>query len=543
MAKNCRRWVAACSRCVRRKTPRPLSAGLMKVHRKAEPFYQVHIDLVGPLPESFGGNVWVLTLIDSFTRWPIAVALPNKSAVTVSQAIYRHLITIHGCPRVLFSDNDPVFAGKVAKELMSRLGVVKIETTVNNPQSNGMLEVWHRWLAQQLTIQLPKHKRNWCDILDAVVFSFRVSESASTGFSPFYLLYGRHCRLPSDAAYGLQEPSSGSTDRYVNDMSEKLKNAYRDVQQTQQRMLDSRLAWANDRRHTVTYTPGQSVYIFEKEQLDAATRRQIVLDQHRRGRKRSATSVQPRRSKRLRRSDNQEQDSEPDLSDQDVERPPTAVELKALKTASKLMFRWSEGHTVVRKETDVRYIVYHAKQKKEIPIHVNRLRAVDPWEDTKPDTSQLPQKLFDDLQPFRQDPNALLSVGDLVALLMYRPDVKCGAFEVGKVLELRGPKKQELVVQWFGNYRELLQGTYRPAWRHGAHKKYKYEYTHRRPQGTEPYTNKHSAPECIDRSLVIIFGFQLTTGDRMPPDVLRQISAHPDVEWCMPPPDDQPSAY
>ena len=39
-------------------------------------------------------------------------------------------------------------------------------------------------------------EHDWDLYLDAVLFSYRVSRQASTKYSPFYLMYGRHARLP-----------------------------------------------------------------------------------------------------------------------------------------------------------------------------------------------------------------------------------------------------------------------------------------------------------------------------------------------------------
>jgi hypothetical protein len=534
MRRDVRKWVASCSLCVRRKSPRPMRAGKHKVNRRFNsPFYQVHIDLVGPLPESFHGNVWILTMIDSTTRWPIAVALPNKKYETVAKAVYQHLICVHGCPRVLFSDNDLVFAGKVAKHLMERLGIVKIETTTNNPQSNGMLEVWHRWLAQQLTIALPRHKRSWCELIDAVLFAFRVSCSAGTGKSPFYLLYGREPLLPSDVAYGLCDTTERTTKEHLKDTATKLQQAYDEVRRHQQK-LEIAIGKVNAKQRDVVYTKDQMVYIYEQEQLTAGVKKVIAQDRAaRKGKDEDLSTPAPQ------------------------EQPPSEEEVKAAfererkaaaRVSKKLMYRWSYGHTIVSKQSPVIYMVKHATRNAVTRVHVNRLHPVDPWAEDCPDSSVPPCRLFDDLVPFVQPPPEDLRVDDMVAVMMYRKEVNCSAFEIGKVLRITratrsAGKARVITVHWFGNYSDKLTGTYRPGWQHGKAKQLRHEFSHKRPNKTVEFTNLHTGPEILTFDNILLHGFALTPADTLPVDVLRQLSANDNIEWHLPPVDSETSQF
>ena len=50
---------------------------------------QVGIDLVGPLPITSRGNKYIVTLVDYFSKWPEAEALPDKSAEGVALFLYK----------------------------------------------------------------------------------------------------------------------------------------------------------------------------------------------------------------------------------------------------------------------------------------------------------------------------------------------------------------------------------------------------------------------------------------------------------------------
>lgn len=106
-----------------------------------EPWTRVAVDVVGPLPRTKRGH----TLVDFATRYPEAIPVRTVDAPTVTQAIM-DMFSRFGLPDQLLSDNGGVFRGKLAQELMSRLGVKQLRTSPYRPQTNGMLERWHRTL-------------------------------------------------------------------------------------------------------------------------------------------------------------------------------------------------------------------------------------------------------------------------------------------------------------------------------------------------------------------------------------------------------------
>ena len=69
-----------------------------------------------------------------------------------------------------------------------------------------------------------KHK--WKDSLNKVVHAYNSSRNDATGFSPFYLLFGRSPRLPVDLMFGL---SRGDTRNNHTEYTEKWKVAMKEA--------------------------------------------------------------------------------------------------------------------------------------------------------------------------------------------------------------------------------------------------------------------------------------------------------------------------
>ena len=62
---------------------------------------RVAVDVMGPLPRTNKGNVYILSVIDYFTKWPEAYALPNQEAETVADALLGGILSRFGLPDTL----------------------------------------------------------------------------------------------------------------------------------------------------------------------------------------------------------------------------------------------------------------------------------------------------------------------------------------------------------------------------------------------------------------------------------------------------------
>lgn len=112
MVKKIDLHIKSCLRCqqVNKRLEKPHS----KLHPVSvdSPWHRIGIDLVGPLPLTGNGNSYIITCSDYFTKWPEAAAIKDKSACSVAQFLFQ-LITRHGCPVIIQSDQGREFINKV----------------------------------------------------------------------------------------------------------------------------------------------------------------------------------------------------------------------------------------------------------------------------------------------------------------------------------------------------------------------------------------------------------------------------------------------
>ena len=217
-------WIANCGRCVRRKT-HPLRAPLVNITTN-QPLELVSMDFL-TLEKSLGGFQHMLVITDHFTRYAMAVPTKNQTARTTAEAFFNNFVVNFGLPKKIHSDQGANFEGKLIKELCNITGMTKSRTTPYHPAGNGMTEKFNRTLLDMLGTIEPAKKSDWKSYVSPIVHAYNCTRHSSTGFSPYFLMFGREPRLPIDLVFGLEinQPKQPKT-KYVQDMRERLRQSY-----------------------------------------------------------------------------------------------------------------------------------------------------------------------------------------------------------------------------------------------------------------------------------------------------------------------------
>ena len=81
-------------------------------------------------------------------------------------------------------------------DLCELMGVWKIQTSPYHPQTNGQCERFNSTLINMLGT-LPKEKKSeWKNHIGTLVHAYNCTQISATGFSPYYLMFGRQLCLP-----------------------------------------------------------------------------------------------------------------------------------------------------------------------------------------------------------------------------------------------------------------------------------------------------------------------------------------------------------
>ena len=139
------------------------------------PFDKIAIDLIIDCNALTSGNTHILTIIDHLTGWPKAFPIPDQTTDTIVLTFINEYLPLHMCPWYIFSDNRREFKNSLMDQVLQQLGIDRIFSVPYHPQSNGKLEVFHKYLKPTLKKLCKKDAANWNKYLNQAHTSYRIT--------------------------------------------------------------------------------------------------------------------------------------------------------------------------------------------------------------------------------------------------------------------------------------------------------------------------------------------------------------------------------
>jgi transposase InsO family protein len=206
--------VSGCLNCFLVSSQKPGKQASMVQWTPSRRFEVVAADVLTVSPTTKAGMKKVLVITDCFTRFVVAVALPDETAPTLVRTLLERWFLVFGPPERFLTDRGTSFTGKLLCSVAAKLGVKKVWTSAYHPQCDGMVERLNRTLTKALR-SLVVFEDRWDESLSSAVWHYNTSQHAVTKLTPFRAMLGvdawdftwnLNLELKKEQAEALSEP-------------------------------------------------------------------------------------------------------------------------------------------------------------------------------------------------------------------------------------------------------------------------------------------------------------------------------------------------
>ena len=244
------KWSRACLPCATHQPGRAFKPPLTPIPVGGA-FDRLGEDII-QFPRSKDGNWYAVVFVDYLTKWPEIFAVADQRAHTIAQLLVEQIISRHGVPAELLSDQGANFLSGFIKEVSRILGIKQLNTTAYHSQTDSLVERFNCTLTAMLSKVVEKNGKDWDTKLPYVLFAYRTSMQESTRESPFFLMYGHDPRLPTATALSWPlEQSMVELEEYGENLAADLSEAWKMAQEAIQRAQNKQKQYYDDGTRTV----------------------------------------------------------------------------------------------------------------------------------------------------------------------------------------------------------------------------------------------------------------------------------------------------
>ena len=265
MTRDLRNHIKKCGRCRKYEAAPPVVP--MKPLTCSGPGELLHVDFTSieetvPLKEEpVIQNVLVLQ--DHFSKYIVAYVVKDQTAHTATKTLRNGYFRLFGVPAYLVSDQRKAFMGHIITHLCDLYGVQKPRTSPYHAQTNGQVERMNQMIICMIGKLEEDKKACWSKHLPELLLAYNATCSTVTGYSPYYLLFGRRSRIPVDYLFPTLHDSPHQTKMEVSvvAMQKRLKEAFAVARCLTSEEAAKQCRYYNRKAGAVALQPGDIVMV------------------------------------------------------------------------------------------------------------------------------------------------------------------------------------------------------------------------------------------------------------------------------------------
>lgn len=235
MKNTIQEFVRQCDICQRQKYMASSPGGLLQPLPIPEQIWEdISLDFITGLPKSKQFEA-ILVVVDRLSKYAHFIPLKHPyTARSIAEIFCKEIIKLHGLPLSIVSDRDPIFMSNFWREIFKLQGTKLKMSTAYHPESDGQTEVVNRCLETYLRYFIADQPRTWVTWIHWAEYWYNTTYHASTGKTPFEVVYGR---LPPWLTRWVQgETRVASVQQDLMDRDEALKQLKIQLVKAQERM-------------------------------------------------------------------------------------------------------------------------------------------------------------------------------------------------------------------------------------------------------------------------------------------------------------------
>ena len=185
--------------------------------------------------------------------------MKDQTAATVSKHLFEDYVREHGLPDVLHTDQGRQFESTLVHQLCKQLGIKKSRSSPYHPQGAGIVERTNHVIKDQLAKYMVERGGEWDQHLKQVELAYNTTVHSSTGYTPFFMLYGREARLPHSLPH--RDLRSANTPyQYVQDLRSRVHRAFEHATSCNDKARAKQKATNDKKERDVQNQPGDLIW-------------------------------------------------------------------------------------------------------------------------------------------------------------------------------------------------------------------------------------------------------------------------------------------
>ncbi|WJX50794.1 hypothetical protein P8452_37049 [Trifolium repens] len=256
MKNTVQEFVRGCDVCQRQKYLASSPGGLLQPLPIPDRIWEdISMDFITGLPKSRGFEA-ILVVVDRLSKYCHFITLKHPyTARTIAEVFVKEVVRLHGIPLTIVSDRDPIFMSNFWQELFKLQGTKLKMSSAYHPETDGQTEVVNRCLETYLRCFIADQPKTWVLWIPWAEYWFNTTYHASTGKTPFEVVYGR--TPPTMVRWIQGEIRVEAVQKELLDRDEAIKQLKAHLGKAQERMKN----FADKKRCDRSFAIGEWVFV------------------------------------------------------------------------------------------------------------------------------------------------------------------------------------------------------------------------------------------------------------------------------------------